>query len=59
MKQWSVEIEIPEPYKRLARKFATAAATYRAMRLHGPANDAEAWNGACEMLVRPLDREAA
>lgn len=35
----------------LARQFENLAETYREVRLHGPAADAEAWKGLCEYLV--------
>jgi hypothetical protein len=46
---------IPQPvnpvYIRLARDYATVAETYREVRLHGPATDAEARKGMFEYLV--------
>ena len=43
--------EPQHPYVRLARDFENAAEAYREVRLHGPANDAEARKGVCEYLV--------
>ena len=37
-------------YVRLARDFENAAETYRDVRLHGPATDAEAKRGVWEFL---------
>jgi hypothetical protein len=41
-----------EPYLRLAKHFENVSETYREVRLHGPANDAEAWKGVCEFHSR-------
>jgi hypothetical protein len=45
------QAQIKHPCLQLAREFASAAETYREVRLHGPATDAEARKGACEYLV--------
>jgi hypothetical protein len=39
------------PVLRLARDFQNAAESYRDVRLHGPAADAESKKGVCEFLV--------
>jgi hypothetical protein len=46
-----------EPYLRLAKHFENTAETYREVRLFGPANDAEAWKGACEFLAARSELE--
>lgn len=43
--------EQAEPLLKLAREFENAAEIYREMRLHGPANDADAWKGVCTDLA--------
>ena len=50
-----IKIEPVNPvYLQLARDFENAAEAFRAVRLHGPATDAEARKGACEYLVAAL-----
>ncbi len=54
---------IPAPmnplYLRLVKDFENIAAAYRDMRLHGPANDAEARKSACEWLADVARERAA
>jgi hypothetical protein len=38
-------------YLQMAKSFENIAAAYRDVRVHGPANDAEARKGVCEFLV--------
>jgi hypothetical protein len=44
---------LAERYLQFAKDFENRAATFREVRLFGPANDAEARRGVCEFLLRP------
>jgi hypothetical protein len=44
--------EAADRYLRWAKDFENRAQAYREVRLHGPANDAEAWKGACADQAR-------
>jgi hypothetical protein len=51
--------EIEDRYLRWARDFENLAQTYREVRLHGPANDAEAWKNACEFQAARCSSSSA
>jgi hypothetical protein len=46
-------------YRGLASQFENLAETYRDVRLHGAANDAESRKHACETLARESEKAAA